>query len=57
MTTQLHLSSEPKKVTTCFVLNDCSDDCETLADIAGQKRTSPNGVNWTDVFDTDSFYR
>ena len=37
MTTQLHLSSQPKKVTTCFVLNDCSDDSEVLANIAGQK--------------------
>ena len=31
MTTQLHLSSQTKKVTTCFVLNDYSDDSETLA--------------------------
>ena len=41
MTTQLHLSSQPKKVTRCFVLNDCSDDSETLANITGQNVPLP----------------
>ena len=41
MTTQLHLSSRPKKVTTCFVLNDCGDDSETLANIAVQNVPLP----------------
>ena len=44
MTTQLHLCSQPKKVTTCFVLNDCSDDSETLANIAGQNVPLPTEV-------------
>ena len=41
MTTQLHLSNQPKKVTTCCVLNDCSDDSETPANIAGQNVPLP----------------
>ena len=41
MTTQLHVSSQPKKVTTCFVLSDCSDDSETFANIAGQNVPLP----------------
>ena len=40
MTTQPHLSSQTK-VTTCFVLNDCSDESETPADIAGQNVLLP----------------
>ena len=35
-TTRLHLSSQPKKVATCFVPNDCSDDSGILANIADQ---------------------
>ena len=34
--TRLHLSSQPNKVATCFVLNDCSDDSGILANIADQ---------------------
>ena len=41
MTTQLHLFSQPKKVTTCFVLNDYSDDSEIFANIAGQNVRLP----------------
>ena len=33
MTKQLHLFSQPRKVTTCFVLDDCDDDSETFANI------------------------
>ena len=32
MTTQLHLFRQPRKVRTCFVLDDCSDDSETFGD-------------------------
>ena len=31
MTTRQHFSSQPRKVTTCFVLDDCGDDSETFA--------------------------
>ena len=33
MTTRQHLSSHLRKVTTCFVLDDCDVDCETFANI------------------------
>ena len=39
--TRLHLSSQPEKVTTCIVLNDCSDDSGILADIADQNVLPP----------------
>ena len=41
MTTRLHISSQPEKVTTCFVLTDCSDDSGTLADKADQNVLLP----------------
>ena len=51
------LSSQPKKVTTCFVLDDCSGDSETLASEAGQNVPLPTeSTNWTDVSDTDSIF-
>ena len=34
--TRQHLSSQPEKIATCFVFNDCSDDSGTLADTADQ---------------------
>ena len=37
MTTQLHFSSQQRKVTTCFVLDDCGDDSETFANIVDGK--------------------
>ena len=39
--TQRHLSSQPEKVTTCCVLNDCSDDSGILADVADQNVLLP----------------
>ena len=36
-TTQLHPSSKPKKVTTCFVLDDCGDNFDTFVNTAGGK--------------------
>ena len=44
---------QPKKVTTCFVLNGYWDTSE----IGWSKRTSPDGVNRSDAFDTDGFNR
>ena len=41
MTTRLHLSSQPEKVTTCFVLNDSSDDSGIFVDIADQNVLLP----------------
>ena len=41
MTRRLHVSSRPEKVTTCFVLNDCSDDSGILADIDDQNALLP----------------
>ena len=35
--TQLHPSSKPKKVTTCFVLDDCGDNFDTFVNTAGGK--------------------
>ena len=35
--TQLLLSSQPRKVTTCSVLDDCGDDSETFANIVDGK--------------------
>ena len=37
MTTQQRLSSQPKKATKCFVLDDCGDDSETFANRADGK--------------------
>ena len=37
MTTRQHLSSQSRKVTTCFVLDDCSDDSETFANMVDGK--------------------
>ena len=36
MTTQQHLSSQAKKVTMCFILNDYSDDPDTSVYMVGQ---------------------
>ena len=44
MTTRLHLSSQPEKVTTFFVLNDCSDDSGVHADVADQNVFLPEEV-------------
>ena len=41
MTTRLHISSQPEKVTTCFVLTVFSDDSGTLADTADQNVLLP----------------
>ena len=56
MTTRLHLSSRPEKVTTCFVLDVCSDDSGILADIADQNVLLPK-ESTGHASDTDSFYR
>ena len=53
MTTRQHLSSQPRKVTTCFVLDDCGDDSETFANMVDgevsfsmkpTKQTSPTPI-------------
>ena len=43
--TRLHLSSQPEKVATCFVLNDCSDDYGILPKSTGQ--TFPTSTDST----------
>ena len=58
MTTRQHLSSQPRKVTTCFVLDDCGDDSETFANLVNSevslsvestKQTSPTPIAFNAV--------
>ena len=58
VTTRQHLSSQPVKVTTCFVLDDCGDDSETFANtVDGEvsfsmeptRQTSPTPIAYNAV--------